>query len=254
MTIMACINKKRPNRDRTQRTNLRRSQKHTVATRPSNRCKISTTAAEHPNKHTPPQDRPQIAMPPFSSRRETMVTEPHPSKDTITNQQAPEYNDAPVQSTSQQPPPHSSAPSQRTQAQSSPAQLTHQESQYRTVTLIVYGEPPPKAHWVLFVPSADNPSVGKIIHVVRVYIDGPFDHEFRRNYDKYVTRRPHNFIPIGQVGGDIIVDVPRGSTRDKTPVDLLEQIALTVPAPGPRLNSALAPVCLNFHPFAYSAH
>jgi hypothetical protein len=115
------------------------------------------------------------------------------------------------------------------------------------------------AHWALFVPSADDPNFGKVIHVKRDRNpDKVFTHDFKRNHNTNKPRSPHQLIELGQITSNIIVDVPGNGREkswvDKTPVDILEQIALTIPGPRPSLNSALAPVCIDLHPFTYYAY
>jgi hypothetical protein len=111
----------------------------------------------------------------------------------------------------------------------------------RKIYLISYDSPLFPAHWALWIPSASNPSLGKIIHVTGDAAQG-FELQFKRNYDISITQRKHHIIPIGSVDNSHIVDGPGGRTvTDDVPTegDTLEETAAKIPAPAKSLVSAL---------------
>lgn len=115
----------------------------------------------------------------------------------------------------------------------------------RDIFLVVYHSPLFAAHWSLWVPSAKDPAIGKIIHVTGDAITG-FDHEFKRNYSFADTLRKYSLIHLSSVEDKHVVDTPGDGSLslDKDPVDDIERKALTVPAPGKSLLSAASQVSL----------
>ncbi|KAF2752611.1 hypothetical protein EJ05DRAFT_505899 [Pseudovirgaria hyperparasitica] len=110
----------------------------------------------------------------------------------------------------------------------------------RTVHLIVYNSPLFPAHWGLWVPQKDgDQNIGKLIHATGDARNG-FEVAFKRNYDLGATSRSYQLLPLAQVADQHVVDV-KGDGRtgtDTTVHDYLEQVALSIPAPGRSLRSA----------------
>ncbi|KAK6496157.1 hypothetical protein TWF481_002181 [Arthrobotrys musiformis] len=109
----------------------------------------------------------------------------------------------------------------------------------RVVYLIVYhtGSKGAAAHWALYVPSAANENVGKVIHVTGSPLHG-YTRQFRCNYDLGKTKSYYECISLGAVSPNGVRDVTKYSDN-KTSVDNpttytdnLEKVALQVPAPG----------------------
>ncbi|KAI1451420.1 hypothetical protein F4805DRAFT_103091 [Annulohypoxylon moriforme] len=106
----------------------------------------------------------------------------------------------------------------------------------RTIYLLVYNSRLFPAHWSLWIPSPENPDVGKRIHAQGDVATG-FELCFERNYDKGQTSRRHEILPLADVDSVHIIDTPGDGTRstDQEPKDRLENIVLSVPTPGPSL-------------------
>jgi hypothetical protein len=109
----------------------------------------------------------------------------------------------------------------------------------RSIYIVVYASPLFPAHWAVWIPSLAGPDIGKRIHVSGDVHKG-FEHGFERNYNLAGTGRAHTLIPIGEVGEDYVTDTPLDGqlSVDRIPRDQLERVALTIPAPGPSMNSA----------------
>jgi hypothetical protein len=110
----------------------------------------------------------------------------------------------------------------------------------REVYLIIYHSPLFPAHWALYVPSVNNPKVGKKIHVFGDVAKG-FEHEFLRNYNPTGTQRRHSLVLLAEVEDQHVVDVPGDGSQsaDKTATDGIEQMALSIPAPTKSLTSSI---------------
>lgn len=108
----------------------------------------------------------------------------------------------------------------------------------REIYLVLYPSPLFLAHWGLFVPSAENSQLGKMIHVTGDVVNG-FEHEFKRNYSLAKTTRRYNQILLATVDDKYVVDVPGDGSQssDQAPADDIERKALTIPAPAKSLNS-----------------
>jgi hypothetical protein len=114
----------------------------------------------------------------------------------------------------------------------------------RTVYLVVYNSPLFPAHWGLWIPQLDNPDVGKFIEAAGDAANG-FDISFERNYDLGSTPRAYRKLPLADVLDQYVVDV-RGDgsqSKDQTAHDCIEEVALSIPAPGRSLVSVAAQVC-----------
>ncbi|KAF2258102.1 hypothetical protein CC78DRAFT_479708 [Lojkania enalia] len=109
----------------------------------------------------------------------------------------------------------------------------------RTVYLVVYNSPLFPAHWGLWIPHIDNPNIGKLIHASGDAANG-FIISFERNYNLGSTSRRHQILPVDQVLDHHVVDVKGDGSRsrDQTAHDYLEEVALSIPAPGRSLVSA----------------
>ncbi|KAF2118705.1 hypothetical protein BDV96DRAFT_642883 [Lophiotrema nucula] len=109
----------------------------------------------------------------------------------------------------------------------------------RTVCLVIFNSPLFPAHWGLWVPSTDQPSIGKLLHASGDAATG-FEIAFERNYDLGATTRRHQVLQLAQVLDHYVVDVKGDGSRTKDQIahDYLEEVALSVPAPARSLVSA----------------
>jgi hypothetical protein len=115
----------------------------------------------------------------------------------------------------------------------------------RSIYLIVYNSRLFPAHWSLWIPSLSDPTIGKRIQATGDALTG-FTIAFERNYDIEATNRAHRLITLAEVD-DIYVDDGDSckggpESTDARPIDKLEKIALSVPAPGPSLVSSSSAV------------
>ncbi|KAF2013355.1 hypothetical protein BU24DRAFT_442470 [Aaosphaeria arxii CBS 175.79] len=109
----------------------------------------------------------------------------------------------------------------------------------RPINLLIYNSPLFPAHWSLWLPSAADPNIGKRIHVTGDSAFG-FETVFERNYNLAATRRRYQIVPLAQVLEHHVAndEGDSGPSSDNTARDYVEQVALSVPAPGPSLVSA----------------
>jgi hypothetical protein len=78
----------------------------------------------------------------------------------------------------------------------------------RTIYLLAFRPGPrQRPHFAIWVPTAADPKVGSLIHVVGAPVAG-FSHEFKRGYDPTQTNQRYQIWPIGQVDSSHIVDFP----------------------------------------------
>ena len=107
----------------------------------------------------------------------------------------------------------------------------------RTVYLLVYHSPLFPAHWGLWIPNAGSTTIGKTVHVFGDVANG-FEHEFKRNYEPDGTNRRNSLIELAQVEDDHVVDSPgEDFSVDTNPLDDVERVALSIPAPSKSLLS-----------------
>ncbi|KJK61349.1 hypothetical protein P875_00042401 [Aspergillus parasiticus SU-1] len=89
-----------------------------------------------------------------------------------------------------------------------------------------------RAHFAIWVPSAQQPTSGSLINVVGAPMIG-FAHEFKRCYEPAKSTEPYEMWPIGEVDSVHIFDWPEGGCSIRTdPKGDLEIAAAQVPAPG----------------------
>lgn len=111
----------------------------------------------------------------------------------------------------------------------------------RPVYLIVYKSRLFPAHWSFWIPTPDDETIGKRIQATGDALTG-FVVAFERNYDIAKTSRPHELVSLDRVDsahvndGDAVKGGPEST--DAQPIDKLEEVALSVPAPGPSLVSS----------------
>ncbi|KAH6887602.1 hypothetical protein B0T10DRAFT_490074 [Thelonectria olida] len=111
----------------------------------------------------------------------------------------------------------------------------------RTIYLIVYNSRLFPAHWSFWIPSLSDPTIGKRIQATGNALTG-FTVAFERNYDIEATNRAHELVALTEVD-DIYIDDGDSckggpESTDTRPIDRLEEVALSVPAPGPSLVSS----------------
>lgn len=113
----------------------------------------------------------------------------------------------------------------------------------RTVYLIIYNSPVFPAHWGLWIPSLNDSGTGKFIEAEGDSANG-FRIVFQRNHVVDATRRRYQSLPLAHVSDHHVVDVEGdGSLKsDSTAHDNLEQVLLSVPAPGASLVSSSSQV------------
>ncbi|EPS95541.1 hypothetical protein FOMPIDRAFT_1132184 [Fomitopsis schrenkii] len=115
-------------------------------------------------------------------------------------------------------------------------------SSKRPIQLLVYNSRLFNAHWSIFVPRTDNPHLGSRLHATGSVVGG-FTLEFVRNYNVLSDNRPLQRIDLAVVPADCIKDTEGDEEiveSDARPIDRLEQVIVTVPAPGPSMRSATA--------------
>jgi hypothetical protein len=124
-----------------------------------------------------------------------------------------------------------------------PQEQTTSFDMTRAVYLVVYNAPLFPAHWGLWIPSLDDPALGKKLHVEGDAANG-FEVLFQRNYAVDATTRQHETLLLAEVSDEHVVDVKGdGSpTSDSTAHDNLERILLSVPAPAASLVSSTSRV------------
>ena len=123
-------------------------------------------------------------------------------------------------------------------------------SSERAIQLLVYDNRLFNAHWSIFVPRRDNPDVGSRLHATGSVVGG-FTLEFVRNYNVLSDNRPLQRIDLAVVPEDCIKDTTGDEEivdTDATPIDRLEQVIITVPAPGPSLRSTTVARDVGFIP------
>ncbi|KAG6915315.1 hypothetical protein DXG01_012176 [Tephrocybe rancida] len=115
----------------------------------------------------------------------------------------------------------------------------------RDFFLIVYRNRLFAAHWSIWIPNAvqlEGEDLGKVIHVTGNPVTG-FVHEVKRGYDMSATRRDHVFVLLGKINSDLIIDqreeaiITAGVDLPIEPIDMIEKLALSVPAPKKTLKS-----------------
>ncbi|KAI9893590.1 MAG: hypothetical protein M1814_006386 [Vezdaea aestivalis] len=79
----------------------------------------------------------------------------------------------------------------------------------RTIYLLVFNSLLFPAHWAMFIPHANQGTIGKIIQVEGNVMTG-FTLEFGRNYDYALDSRGKTIIELAQVAAANIVDVIEG--------------------------------------------
>lgn len=108
----------------------------------------------------------------------------------------------------------------------------------RIVYLVVYNSRLFPAHWSLWIPSLNNPSIGKRLHTEGDAANG-FEIIFERNYVLDATSRQHQSLPLAEIADRHLIDVDGDGSpsSDSIAHDNLEQVLLSVPAPGASLIS-----------------
>jgi hypothetical protein len=113
----------------------------------------------------------------------------------------------------------------------------------RTIYLLVYNSPLFPAHWSLWIPSADNPDIGKRLHAIGDASAG-FEIAFERNYDLTTDTRHYQILPLARVLDSHLVDVEGNGdpSTDQIAHDHIEDVVLSVSAPGRSLVAASSQV------------
>lgn len=110
----------------------------------------------------------------------------------------------------------------------------------RDILLVIYNRSLFKAHWAIYIPSLADRGVGKKIHVHGDVLNG-FTLQFLRNYALRSETLAHQEVLIHQVEDEFVLDGSGGEEHAGiTPSDRIEEVALSVAAPGPSMNSASA--------------
>ena len=119
-------------------------------------------------------------------------------------------------------------------------------SPYRPLYIMVWSSALFKAHWSFWAPALEGRqrTKGKRAHAIGNVRDG-FAIEFVRNYDLSVTRSYPTIIEIGAIRIEDLLDtlIDGQHSRDNTPWDRFEAIALSVPAPRASLNQVNEQPC-----------
>lgn len=106
-----------------------------------------------------------------------------------------------------------------------------------SVYILVYTSRLFPAHWALWIPSRRDPAIGKRVHATGDARVG-FEVEFDRNYNIEQTSRQHQLVHLAQVQDTFISDASCISgplSSERQPCDKIEEVALSLPPPGPSL-------------------
>jgi hypothetical protein len=115
---------------------------------------------------------------------------------------------------------------------------------YRTIHIVCYT--PSRlfpAHWSLWIPSKERPEIGTLIQVKGDSMTG-FRHEIERGYNLSACDRRPWYAPLAQIEERHVTDRPTGGS-DTTAYNYLEQVALSIPAPGPSLRNESSSVSIS---------
>ncbi|KAJ5291056.1 hypothetical protein N7478_000307 [Penicillium angulare] len=112
----------------------------------------------------------------------------------------------------------------------------------RTISLITSrNSETQRAHFAIFVPTAQDHENGTLIQAVGAPMVGYFL-EFKRNYSPADSIEKYTVFPIGEIDSGSIVDPTPGlKTSDSDPIGIIEVAATEIPTPGISENF-LAPV------------
>lgn len=105
----------------------------------------------------------------------------------------------------------------------------------RSISLIVFSNGTKPAHWAIWIPTAGQQDIGKLLHVTGNPATG-FFLEFKRNYDLRTTRRGYRIVALAQVNDQYVTDTPNVHGVDTTARDRLESMATRVTPPGRSAN------------------
>ena len=105
----------------------------------------------------------------------------------------------------------------------------------RDIKLIVYFSPLFPAHWALFIPTAVNPDVSKIIHTTRDVLKR-FKVKFKRGYNEAATNHQKEVMNLCTVNGTHINVLQR--SMNKRLINDIKRKAAAIPAPGKSLRLA----------------
>lgn len=102
----------------------------------------------------------------------------------------------------------------------------------RTASLLIYNSSLFPAHWALWIPSAIDPDIGKLLQASGDAVSC-FQKDFERNYDIRTITGRHQILQIAEVLDQYVIDVEgeESQSTDQTAYDYLEEIARSVPAP-----------------------
>lgn len=127
----------------------------------------------------------------------------------------------------------------------------------RPIHILRTSAPPFKDHWGLWLPSSKDENIGTVIEVQGGVHSG-FEHDITRNYNYAASNRPSRLTFLGNVEDVHVLDPPDGDdgdgdggveVHDTQARDEVERCALSIPPPGPSMNSAERDaVSLDFRP------
>ncbi|OAL69832.1 hypothetical protein A7D00_5871 [Trichophyton violaceum] len=93
----------------------------------------------------------------------------------------------------------------------------------RPLYLVAFrGAPSQRKHFAIFLPNEGETEKGTVIHVVGAPMAG-YQHEFKRNYNPFMSKTFHAVVQIGQIDKSHIA-YPQGDNFEKsdTPIGDLE--------------------------------
>ncbi|KAF2681241.1 hypothetical protein K458DRAFT_420760 [Lentithecium fluviatile CBS 122367] len=111
----------------------------------------------------------------------------------------------------------------------------------RTIYLAIYNSRLFPAHWALWIPHKDDPAIGKRIHANGNASEG-FTIDFERNHNIEETTGSYQLLALAEVADKFLEDVRGGGTQgvDQVACDWVEEVALSVQAPGKSLTHVRA--------------
>lgn len=110
----------------------------------------------------------------------------------------------------------------------------------RSIHILRTSAPPFKDHWGLWLPSTKDENIGTVIEVQGGVHSG-FEQLITRNYNYAASNRPARLTFLGNVEDVHVLDPPDSDggveVIDTQARDEVERCALSIPPPGPSMNS-----------------
>ncbi|KZV86239.1 hypothetical protein EXIGLDRAFT_229867 [Exidia glandulosa HHB12029] len=76
---------------------------------------------------------------------------------------------------------------------------------YRHIYLVSQCYQPGRSHWFMWIPSLQNPLIGRVIHIIGSTMQG-FVVQIKDNHNASYSKQYNQFVPLGQVPARLVVD------------------------------------------------